>query len=66
MGIGISNPKAARLLVEATPPAGRARYKRTAVTAVVARHRAAAAVPSDAAAAAKLAAARAVAALFAA
>jgi len=66
LAIGFSSAKAARLLVEATPLANRARYKRAAVTAVVARHRAAAAVPSDAAAAAKLAAAQAVAALFAA
>jgi len=66
LAIDLSSPKAARLLVEATSPAGRARYKRAAVTAVVHHHRAAAAAPSDAAAAAKLAAAQAVAALFAA
>jgi len=52
-------------LLEATPSAGHARYKRAALTVVVRCHRVAAAAPSDAAAAATLAAAQAVAALFA-
>jgi len=66
VAIDSSSPKAARLLVEATPLTGRARYNRAAVTAVVHRHRVATAAPSDAAMAATLAAAQAVAALFAA
>jgi len=47
------------------PPACRSRYKRIAVTAMVRCHRAATAAPGNAGAAAKLAAAQAVAALFA-
>jgi len=66
LAITFSSLKVARLLVEATPPAGRARYKRAAVTAMVRCHRAATAAPLNAAAAAMLAAAQAVAALFAA
>jgi len=65
LAIAFSSLKVARLLVDATPPAGRARYKRAAVTVVVRCHRAASAAPCDAGAAAKLAAAQAVAALFA-
>ena len=65
MAIACCSPKAARLLVEATPPSSRGRYKRAAVTVVVRCHCAATAAPGDAGAAAKLAAAQAVAALFA-
>jgi len=65
VAVSCSSLKAARLLVEATPPADRARYKRSAVAAVEDCERAAAAAPGDAGVAAKLAAARAVAALFA-
>jgi len=64
VAISFSSTKAARVLLEATPPMGRARYMRPTFNVVVNRHRAAAAAPSDAAAAAQLAAAHAVAALF--
>jgi len=66
LAIASSSPKVARLLVEATPPARRARYKRAVVQRLAFHRHAAAAAPLDAAAAAKLAAAQAVAALFAA
>jgi len=65
VAIACSSLRAARLLVEATPPAGRARYKRAAAAAVVCCHRTATATPRDAGVAAKLTAAQAVAALFA-
>jgi len=58
LAINFSSPKAARLLMETTPPAGRGRYKRAAVTAVVDRHRAVTAAAAD------LATAQAVSALF--
>ena len=66
LAIHFSSPKAARLLEDATPPKGRARYKRAAVTAVVRCRSAAAAAPGNADVAATLADAQAVAAQFAA
>jgi ankyrin repeat protein len=65
LAIATSSAKAARPLVEATPPAARAPYKRAAAIAVAARVRDVAARPGDATLAAKLAAAREIAALLA-
>jgi hypothetical protein len=65
LAIVTSSTKAARLLVEATPPAARVGCKREAAHFEAACVRAVAAQPGDAAAVAKLAAAREVAALLA-
>jgi hypothetical protein len=65
LAIDRSCAKAARPLVEATPPADRPRYAREAAHVIACCARRTAARPSDAAAVAELAAARAVAALLA-
>jgi hypothetical protein len=65
LAIAHSSAKAAQPLVEATPRAARAQYKRDAAHVVAARARDAAARPGDATLAAELAAAREVAALLA-
>ena len=64
LAIHFSSHKAARLLLEATSPAGRSRYKRAAIQRLADCRSAAKRRPRHAGAAAKLAAARAVAALF--
>ena len=64
LAIATSSAKAARALLEATPPAHRTRYQRAAAARVADRRRAAAAAPFDSATAATRVAAQAVAALF--